>query len=197
MKIQDLENKLIEETDKIKKANQLSGKPHKQLNDNDLYRIIINACDIVIIDYSSENDLSNYTYAIYNPEIDAYVRDREYLGFLVQYIINSETVSPNISSKNAIANIEESIKFSKRSIRKANLPPKNLIKFQNCIYDLKNHQSYQFDDEEVKNYDFINTIRYPLISLDDVNQEMLKIVHNVLEGGNVLKQAMDIIDKGE
>lgn len=181
MNVEDLENRLKDETKKIEKINQLEGKPNKQLNENDLYRIIKNSCDIIIIDYSEEQDLTNYTYAIYNPDLDAYVRDREYLGSLVQFIINNQIVSPNISSKNAVSNIEESIKFSKKKLPKANIPPKHLVKFRNCIYDLKSGKKYDFDDKEIKDYHFINKIRYPLVPLEDTNEAMLSIVKRVFK----------------
>ena len=181
MNVEDLENRLKDETKKIEKINQLEGKPNKQLNENDLYRIIKNSCDIIIIDYSEEQDLTNYTYAIYNPDLDAYVRDREYLGSLVQFIINNQIVSPNISSKNAVSNIEESIKFSKKKLPKANIPPKHLVKFRNCIYDLKSGKKYDFDDKEIKDYHFINKIRYPLVPLEDTDEAMLSIVKRVFK----------------
>lgn len=57
MTMEELQSKLIEETDQVVKSNQLSGKPNKQLNGNDLYKIITKACDIIIIDYSEEQDL--------------------------------------------------------------------------------------------------------------------------------------------
>lgn len=183
MKMAELQEKLLEKTDNVIKINQLNGKPNKQLNDNDLYRIIKESCDIIIIDYSEEQDLTNYTYAIYNPRTDTYVRDREYLGSLVQFIINNQQVSPNISSKNAVNNIAESIKFSKddNDLTKANIPPEYLVKFTNCIYDLKNDIKYEFNDDEIKDYHFINKIRYPLVPLEDTDEAMLSIVKKVFK----------------
>lgn len=180
MTLHELKEKLLNETNIVLNSNQLSGQPNRPLNENDLLRIIRKSCDILIIDYSEEQDLTNYTYAIYNPEIDAYVKDREFLGFLIQYIIDNQTPSPKISAKNAISQVDEAIKFSKGSFRKANLPPKYIVKFKNCIYNLKDKYAYKFDDEEIKDYDFVNTIRYSIKDLDDVNDEMLMIVKQVL-----------------
>lgn len=180
MTLHELKEKLLNETNIILKSNQLIGQPNRQLNENDLYTIITEACDIIVIDYSEEQDLTNYTYAIYNPEIDAYVKDRDFLGFLIQYIIENQTPSPKISAKNAISQVDEAIKFSKGSFRKANLPPKYIVKFKNCIYNLKDKYAYSFDDEEIKDYDFINTIRYSIKDLNEVNDGMLTIVKQVL-----------------
>ena len=181
MEIDDLKSELIEKADQVTKKNQLGGKPNKQLNENDLYEIISKACNIIIIDYSEEQDLTNYTYAIYNPKTDTYVRDRDYLGSLIQFIINNQLVSPNISAKKAIGAVAEAIKYSKDDLPKANIPPKYIVKFKNCIYDLKHNKKYSFDDEEIKDYHFINKIRYPLVPLEDTNEGMLSIVNRVFK----------------
>ncbi len=183
MTMEELQSKLIEETDQVVKSNQLSGKPNKQLNGNDLYKIITKACDIIIIDYSEEQDLTNYAYAIYDPKTDTYVQNREHLGSLIQFIINSQNTSPNISAKNAVGEVAESIRFSKDDNRltKANIPPKYIVKFSNCIYDLKHNKKYNFDDEEIKDYHFINKIRYPLVPLEDTDEAMLSIVKRVFK----------------
>ena len=182
MTMDELHSKLIEKTDQIIKSNQLSGKPNKQLNVNDLFKIIRKSCDIVIIDYSEEQDLTNYEYAIYDPETDTYVQNREFLGSLIQFIIDEQNTSPNISAKNAVGDVAESIKFSKSNkLPKANIPPKHVVKFSNCIYDLKHNKKYNFDDEEIKNYHFINKIRYPLVPLEDTDEAMLSIVKRVFK----------------
>lgn len=178
--IKELEERLIQEKNNVKKRYQLGGRPNHQLNENDLYQIIKAACDIIIIDYSDEQDLTNYSYGIYNPSTRTYVRERNYLGYLIQHIINSETLSPNISSKKAISKVDEAIKFSKNKLTKANQPPQHIVKFKNCVYDLKHKRRYEFDDEEVKDYHFLNMIRYPYKELDEVNEEMLEIVDRVM-----------------
>ena len=179
--LDDLKQSLIDELDTIIKANQLSGKPNKQINENDFTRAIIKACDVIFIDYSTEQNMRNYTYGIYNPEVMGYVRNTNFLGELIQTMINSLNTSPNITVKKATGTVDYAIMMHKGShhVRKANIPPKHIIKFKNTIIDLKTKIKYNGNDDLVKNYDFIDSLRYDLKNIDDVNQDMLEIVKTI------------------
>ena len=113
--IESLKDDLIKELDTIIKANQLSGKPNKQLNVNDFTRAIIKACDVIFIDYSTEQNMRDYTYGIYNPEVMGYTRNTNFLGELIQTMINSLNTSPNITVKKATGNVDYSIMMHKGS----------------------------------------------------------------------------------
>ena len=178
--LNDLYDRIEERTKNILNKNRLIGQPNKKINENDLGQILIKACDIVYIDYSIEQDMSNYTYAIYNPKMRAYVRDTNFINDLIQYIIIKFPDNIKTTANRALKDVDNYIKHSKTLIRKANLPPKNLVKMQNCIVDLKTKEIYEFDDENVKDYDFIDSIRYSLYNLKDVNQDKLNIVKQIL-----------------
>ena len=150
--LDDLKQSLIDELDTIIKANQLSGKPNKQINENDFTRAIIKACDVIFIDYSTEQNMRNYTYGIYNPEVMGYVRNTNFLGELIQTMINSLNTSPNITVKKATGTVDYAIMMHKGSnyVRKAKLPPNYIIKFKNTIIDLKTKIKYTENDDLVK-----------------------------------------------
>ena len=175
-----IKEELMNQIDLIKKENQLSGKPNLQININNLKTAIINACDIKYIDYSKNQNMKDYTYGIYNPVTKCYERNDQYLSYLIEAMISSIKPEPNIVTVNAKKGVDNGIMSSLDYIEKANLPDSSLIKFNNCIYDLKSGKHYQFDDEDVKKYDFINTIPYNLKSLDEINQDKLNIVKTIL-----------------
>ena len=179
--IEDLKENLLDEIENIKKVNQLHGKINKQINENDLKKAIIKSCDIIHIDYSVEQDMSNYTYAIYNPRTMNYIRSTVFLQELIEYIISSQDVSPNITTKKAANIIDTAIMSERNKIRKANLPPTYLVKFKNCIINLKTKETFEFNDSEIKDYDFIETLRYNLKDINDVNKSMLDIVKTVFD----------------
>lgn len=174
-----IHSQLLDEIDKTKKKNQLNGTPNKNINSNDIKNAIINACDIIYIDYSRDKDLSNYTYGIYNPLTKSYVRDDLFLGDLIEFMISHIEPTPTITTSSIKKAVDDAIMSSKDKIRIGNLPPSHIIKFKNCIYDLKLKQSYEFDEESIEDYDFVTTVNYPLLQLDEVNQEMLSIVKRV------------------
>lgn len=178
--LNDLYDKIKEQTKHILDKNKLLGQPNKKINENDLGQILIKSCDIVYIDYSVEQDMSNYTYAIYNPKVKAYVKDTNFINDLIQYIIINFPDDIKTTANRALKDVDNYIKHSKSLIRKANLPPKNLVKTQNCIIDLKSKEIYQFDDDAVKDYDFIDSIRYSLYEISEVNQDKLNIVKQIL-----------------
>ena len=178
--LNDLYDKIKEQTKHILDKNKLLGQPNKKINENDLGQILIKSCDIVYIDYSVEQDMSNYTYAIYNPKVKAYVKDTNFINDLIQYIIINFPDDIKTTANRALKDVDNYIKHSKSLIRKANLPPKNLVKTQNCIIDLKSKETYQFDDDAVKDYDFIDSIRYSLYEISEVNQDKLNIVKQIL-----------------
>lgn len=176
----EIKEKLLEQIKETQKINQLAGKPNLQININNLKTAIIKACDIVYIDYSKRQNMQDYTYGIYNPQTKCYERNDQYLSYLIETIISNIIPEPNIMTVNAKKGVDNGIMASLDYIEKANLPKSSLIKFNNCIYDLETQQSYNFDDEEIKEYDFINIIPYNLHSTDNVNQEKLQIAKTVL-----------------
>lgn len=176
----DLEEALREEAKNIRKVLQLNGTPNKQLNENDIKRIILKVCDILFIDYSEEKDMSTYTYGIYNPTKKIYERNSLFLKQIIEMIIEGEKIAPKITSHHAARVIDDSIlAMRSKKIKIANLPPSYIIKFKNCIINLKTKDIYQFNDNEIKDYDFVDYINYNLLNLSDVNQEMLEIVKRV------------------
>lgn len=176
----ELEEALREEAQNIRKVLQLNGTPNKQLNENDIKRIILKVCNILFIDYSEEKDMSTYTYGIYNPAKKIYERNSLFLKQIIEMIIEGEKIAPKITSHHAARVIDDSIlAMRSQKIKIANLPPSYIIKFKNCIINLKTKDIYQFNDNEVENYDFVDYINYNLLNLNEVNQEMLEIVKKV------------------
>lgn len=176
----ELEEALREEAQNIRKVLQLNGTPNKQLNENDIKRIILKVCNILFIDYSEEKDMSTYTYGIYNPAKKIYERNSLFLKQIIEMIIEGEKIAPKITSHHAARVIDDSIlAMRSQKIKIANLPPSYIIKFKNCIINLKTKDIYQFNDNEVEDYDFVDYINYNLLNLNEVNQEMLEIVKKV------------------
>lgn len=176
----ELKEALIEESKKRRKVMQLKGMPNRQINENDIKRIILKVCDILFIDYSEEKDMSTYTYGIFNPMKNIYERNSLFLKQLIEIIIEGEDIPPKITSHNAAKVIDDSILAMRtEGIKVANLPPNYIIKFKNCIVNLKTKEIYDFDDDEIKDYDFIDHFNYNLSRLKDVDQNMLQIVKKV------------------
>lgn len=177
--MKEYHQKLLDEIDNIKMKNQLKGQPNKSINTNDIKDAILNACDILFIDYSRDRDMSQYTYGIYDPISQSYIRDDKFLSELIEYIISNLDSTPALATSSIKKNVDDAIMASKHSVRVANQPPQHIVKFKNCVYDLKHKRQYEFDDEEIKDYDFVTTIQYNLKSCDDVDQEMLSIAKRV------------------
>lgn len=177
---ENIKDRLLEKIDQIKKVNQLNGKPNLPINVNNLKTAIIKACDIKYIDYSRKQNMEDYTYGIYNPRTNCYERNDRYLSYLIESMISNISPEPNIMTVNAKKGVDNGIMASLDYIDKANLPPSYLIKFKNCIYDLKHKIKYNFNDDDVKDYDFINIIPYNLKTMDEVNKDKLNIAKQVL-----------------
>lgn len=180
-KLNDLHNNIKKEVDKILKKYKLQGQANRKINENDIGWILLKACDIVYIDYSVEKDMSVYTYAIYNPKVQGYVRDTNFLNDLIQLIILNYSDYVKTTANKALKDVDNYIKHSKTEIRIANLPPQHLVKMQNCIVNLKTKETYDFDDEAVKDYDFIDSIRYSLYRPEDVDQWSLNVVKSIMK----------------
>lgn len=69
-------DRLLDQIKQVQKVNQLSGKPNKQINENDIAKSIIKACDVVHIDLSIRKNQKDYTFGIYDPFSMSYVRER-------------------------------------------------------------------------------------------------------------------------
>lgn len=177
--INTLKKELLEKTNSILKYHQINNSANTKLNENMIKQAIIEKCDIIYIDYSENNDMSEYTYGIYNPRINSYVRDSLFLKELIEYIIDKQDKLPNMSIKTVASNIDDSIMVSRDKINKANLPPKYLTKMNNCIINLKTKDIYDLDDECINQYDFIDGINYNLYDLQNVNQDMLEIIKRI------------------
>ena len=118
-----IHEKLIDEINTIKKMNSLRGSPNKNINSNNIKDAIIKACDIVYIDYSKDQNMSYYTYGIYDPLTQSYIRDDLFLSDLIEYTISHIEPAPNITTSSIKKVVDDAIMSSKDKIRIANIPP--------------------------------------------------------------------------
>jgi len=146
-------------------------KPNYKLGFVDVADLIMYTCDIVKI--KLENN--KYTYGIYDPNNENYIRNDEFLQSLVNLIITNVS-DCKLSLTNTTKEVDALIQTSINRIRIANLPPSHIVKFNNCIFDIKNKCEHNGLDPNNNEYDFINKVNYDLKSLDDINQEHLNIV---------------------
>ena len=153
----------------------LTNKNNFSLSYVDMEKLIILTCDIIKLPNGRE-DTDNKHYAIYDPRTKSYKRSMYYLKNLCDTLIRLNNVK--IQSYTAVKEVDGLLKTSV-DIRDANLPPSYIVKFNNCIYDLKNKCEHNGLDENGKEYDFLNIIDYDLKSLDDVNQDKLNIVKEI------------------
>ena len=176
----DLKNELIDNMYKLKRYQDLiSNKPNSEykLGYNDVSEIIIYTCDIIQIKLKQNLSNTGITYGIYNPETKTYIRTDNFLKRLVNIIIKEENkckLPLTSTTREVDAFIESS-----DEIRIANLPPSYIIKFNNCIFDIKEKQIHDGLDDQGNEYDFININNYDLKNKENVNHDKLKIVEKV------------------
>ena len=173
--------RLLDQIKQVQKVNQLSGKPNKQINENDIAKSIIKACDVVHIDLSIRKNQKDYTFGIYDPFSMSYVRDTKYITRLVHHIIDNIEPSPNLSISNVVRAVSVYLMAKSNKIRFANIPPNYLIKFINRVINLKTKEVYEFDDPLIKDYDFIETLPYNILLPEERKLEPEKTVRTVFE----------------
>lgn len=172
-------DRLLDQIKQVQKVNQLSGKPNKQINENDISKAIIKACDVVHIDLSIRKNKKDYTFGIYDPFSMSYIRDTKYITRLVHHIIDNIEPSPNLSISNVVRAVSVYLMAKSDKIRFANIPPNYLIKFMNRIINLKTKEIYNFDDEWIKDYDFIETLPYDILLPEERKSEPENTVRTI------------------
>ena len=178
----DLNEELLTNLGDFKRFKSMEeNKPNYKLTFIDVADLIIYTCDIVKIklennsnDYNEEN-VNNFTYGIYSPNSKRYIREDGFLKVIVNIILTNES-GCKLSLTNTTKEVDSLIQTSINRIRIANLPPKHIVKFNNCIFDIKHKCEHNGLDHNNNEYDFINKVNYDLKSLDDINQEYLNIV---------------------
>lgn len=172
-------DRLLDQIKQVQKVNQLSGKPNKQINENDISKAIIKACDVVHIDLSIRKNKKDYTFGIYDPFSMSYIRDTKYITRLVHHIIDNIEPSPNLSISNVVRAVSVYLMAKSDKIRFANIPPNYLIKFMNRVINLKTKEIYNFDDEWIKDYDFIETLPYNILLPEERKEEPENTVRTI------------------
>lgn len=172
-------DRLLDQIKQVQKVNQLSGKPNKQINENDISKAIIKACDVVHIDLSIRKNKKDYTFGIYDPFSMSYIRDTKYITRLVHHIIDNIEPSPNLSISNVVRAVSVYLMAKSDKIRFANIPPNYLIKFTNRVINLKTKEIYNFDDEWIKDYDFIETLPYNILLPEERKEEPENTVRTI------------------
>ena len=117
-------------------------KPNYKLTYIDVADLIIYTCDVIKIrletddDDDSEENINNYTYGIYSPNSKRYIREDEFLKALCNKVLTNES-GCKLTLTNTVREVDALIQTSINRIRIANLPPKHIVKFNNCIFDIK------------------------------------------------------------
>lgn len=173
-------DRLLDQIKQVQKVNQLSGRPNKQINENDISKAIIKACDVIHIDLSIRKNKKDYTFGIYDPFTMSYIRDTKYITRLVHHIIDNIEPSPNLSISNVVRAVSVYLMAKSDKIRFANIPPNYLIKFINKIINLKTKEIYEFNDPLIKDYDFIETLPYNILLPEERKLEPENTVRTVL-----------------
>ena len=153
----------------------LTGKPQMQLSAIDIAELIMVTCDVIKIRLD-KRDQSLTSYLIYNPITKKYDNKTDFLKKICNSIF---TKSRNKISFNALIRDVNDLIDTSNYPRFANLPPNYIVKFNNCIYDLKNKCLHNGLDANGKEYDFINIVEYDLKTIDNVNQTYLGYVKKV------------------
>lgn len=144
----------------------LTGKPQMQLSAIDVAELIMVTCDVIKIKLD-KRDQSLTSYLIYNPITKKYDNKTDFLKKICNSIF---TKSRNKISFNALIRDVNDLINTSIYPRFANLPPKHVVKFNNCIYDLKNRCIHDGLDENGKKYDFINIVEYDLKSIEEIGR---------------------------
>lgn len=173
-------DRLLDQIKQVQKVNQLSGRPNKQINENDISKAIIKACDVVHIDLSIRKNKKDYTFGIYDPFTMSYIRDTKYITQLVHHIIDNIEPSPNLSISNVVRAVSVYLMAKSDKIRFANIPPNYLIKFINRVINLKTKEIYEFNNELIQDYDFIETLPYNILLPEERKLEPENTVRTVL-----------------
>lgn len=178
--LQDIYDQLMDEIEIVKKLHSLSGRPNKQINENDIAKAIIKSCDVIHIDLSARQNQKDYTFGIYDPISMGYIRDTQFITQLVHYIIDHIDPSPNLSISAIVRAVSVYLMAKSEKIRFANKPPSYIVKFKNKIINLKTKELYDFNDEEINQYDFIETLPYNILKPNERDKNMEEIVHTML-----------------
>ena len=150
------------------------GKPNYKLSYIDVADLIIYTCDIIRIPLD-QNDILKSTYAIYNPSNNNYIRNDEFLKALCNIILTNES-NCKLSLVTTAREVDALIQTSINQIRIANLPPSHIVKFNNCIFDIKEKCEHNGLDDNNNEYDFVNKVDFNLKNLNDIDVDHLEIV---------------------